>query len=80
MSMCHAEDMISSHVRLDDEGREMASTETELASRNPGVAVDVIHSLVLESYRRLTPARIHSYLPILITREVQAELRVRQAA
>jgi len=71
--------MASSQDRIDDEGREMASTESELAFRYPDVNIDVIHGLVHESYRRLTPARVHNYLPILIGRDVRAELQLRQA-
>ncbi len=58
----------------------MASTESELARHNPAVATEVIHKLVEESYRRLTPAKVYNCLPILIAREVQAGLRVLQAA
>ncbi len=68
--------MVTSQDRTDD-GREKSSTESELAVQFPGVSLDVIHCLVQESYDRLTPAKVHSYLPILISREVQTELRVR---
>ena len=71
--------MVTSKGRIDDDGREMASTESDLARHNPTVAAEVIHRLVQESYSRLTPAKVYTYLPILITRDVQAELRVRQA-
>ena len=60
--------------------RELAATELHLSDRNPAVAADVIHTLVQQSYDRLTPAKVHHYLPILISREVQAELRALQAA
>ena len=71
--------MVSSEGRLDD-GREMVATELRLSDRNPAVAAEVIHNLVQESYDRLTPAKVHLYLPILIAREVQEELGVLQAA
>lgn len=70
--------MVSSEGRIDG-GRELAATELQLSRRNPAVAAEVIHTLVQESYDRLTPAKVHNYLPILISREVQAELRVLQA-
>lgn len=68
--------MVSSEDRVDD-GREMASTELELSEHNPAVPPEEIHTLVQKSYRRLTPAKVHSYLPILVSREVQATLRRR---
>lgn len=71
--------MVSSEGRIDD-GRALAVTEVQLSQRNPAVAAEVIHTLVRESYDRLIPAKVHNYLPILISREVQAELRVLQAA
>jgi hypothetical protein len=71
--------MISSEHRIDD-GREMAATELRLSQRNPAVSPEVIHTLVQKSYRRLTPAKVHSYLPILVSREVQATLRRRRSA
>jgi hypothetical protein len=55
--------------------REMATTELDLGRSNPGVAPDVIHTLVRRAYARLTPAKVHTYLPILVVREVQADLR-----
>ena len=70
--------MISSEDRI-DEGREMASTELQLSEHNPAVSPEVIHTLVQKSYRRLTPAKVHSYLPILVSREVQSTLRRRGA-
>lgn len=63
-----------------DDGREMAGTERELVEQNPAVPAEVIHTLVQKSYRRLTPAKVHSYLPILVTRDVKATLRRRRAA
>ena len=58
----------------------MASTELDLGQRNPGVASDVIHTLVQRAFTRLAPAKVHTYLPILVVREVQAGLRDRSAA
>jgi hypothetical protein len=72
--------MISSEDRTMDDGREMAGTELELVEQNPAVPAEVIHTLVQRSYRRLTPAKVHSYLPILVTRDVKATLRRRRAA
>jgi hypothetical protein len=72
--------MISSEDRIVDEGREMAATELQLTQHNPAVSTEVIHTLVEKSYRRLTPAKVHHYLPILVSRDVQATLRRRHAA
>jgi hypothetical protein len=72
--------MIPSDDRIIDDGREMAATELQLAQQNPAVSAEVIHTLVQKSYRRLTPAKVHSYLPILVTREVMATLRRRRVA
>jgi len=71
--------MVSSEDRFDD-GREMAATELRLSEHNPAVSPEVIHTLVQKSYRRLTPAKIHHYLPILVSRDVQATLRRRRGA
>jgi hypothetical protein len=71
--------MVSSEDRVDDT-RAMADTELRLARHNPAVAPDVIHTLVQKSYHRLTPAKVHHYLPILVSREVQATLRRRHVA
>ncbi len=72
--------MIASQDRIIDGGNEMAATELQLAQQNPAVSAEVIHSLVQKSYRRLTPAKVHSYLPILVSREVKTTLRRRHAA
>jgi hypothetical protein len=71
--------MISSEDRVDD-GREMAATELQLSQRNPAVPPEVIHTLVQKSYHRLTPAKVHHYLSILVSRDVQATLRRRRTA
>ncbi len=47
--------------------------------RFPRVAVEVIHELVEDPYQRFTPAKVHNYLPILISREVRAQLHALQA-
>ena len=73
---------MNSPTPLTDVGdeREMATTEIDLGLSNPGVAPDVIHTLVQRAYARLTPAKVHTYLPILVVREVQAGLRDGAAA
>ncbi len=53
----------------------ITSSETELRRHNPDVDRDVIHSLVRASYDRLTPAKVRTYLPILVVREVNENLR-----
>ncbi len=66
--------MTSRQVPVDDGDREMASTESELMHDHPKVADGVIHTLVRQAYSDLTPARVHSFLPILVARAVQARL------
>jgi hypothetical protein len=61
----------------DRDEQEMASTESELRLRNPQVSPEVIHGLVQGAYAGLMPAKVHTYLPILITREVQDGLNAR---
>ena len=63
-----------------DEPDVVASTEVRLTENNPDVAPDVIHTLVEQAYARLTPAKVSTFLPILIVREVQADLRIRKTA
>jgi hypothetical protein len=71
--------MVSSSEDRNDDSRAMANTELRLAQHNPAVAPEVIHTLVQRSYHRLTPAKVHDYLPVLVSREVQATLRRRHA-
>lgn len=54
--------------------RTIVSTESELTRRYPHVGSDVIHTLVEESYTRLLPAKVTSYLPILVARDVRDRL------
>jgi hypothetical protein len=42
----------------------------------PTLGTADIHSLVRASYDRLTPAKVCSYLPILVPREVNENLRL----
>jgi hypothetical protein len=63
-------------LQVDEEDeRKMESTEVKLRSSNPDVDRDRIRTLVQTAYDGLTPAKVHTYLPILIVREVQAGLR-----
>ena len=67
--------MTTALVPTDDGDREMVSTESDLAYDFPEVAPDVIHSLVRRSYAAMTPAKVHSFLPLLVARDVRAQLR-----
>ena len=53
----------------------IASAEVRLSESNPDIASEVIHTLVQQAYARMTPAKVHTYLPVLIVREVQGNLR-----
>ena len=72
--------MTVSKAHLDEADREMAATEIGLGHDYPRVAPDVIHALVQQAYRELTPAKVHSYLPVLVSRDVRARLRATTAA
>jgi hypothetical protein len=73
--------MAVEELRADESGRdEIADSETELRGLEPGVDGEVIHSLVQNAYDELTPAKVHTYLPILVVREVRQILRDRRAA
>jgi len=74
MLACQADEVTTPSAPTEDLNRTIASSETELASRYPDVGSDVIHALVQESYTRLTPAKVHSFLPILVAREVRHRL------
>ena len=53
----------------------ITSAEGALRSKHPELDDGVLHALVQAAYDRLTPAKVHTYLPILIAREVNADLR-----
>jgi hypothetical protein len=73
--------MTSTKLRVNHEAEgEMAPTEFELSDSYPDVAPEVIHHLVEQAYSRMTPAKVHSYLPILVGREVRETLGARRAA
>ena len=62
-------------LQVDEEDeREMESTEVGLSSSHPDVDRDHIRALVQTAYDRLTPAKVHTYLPVLVAREVQDRL------
>jgi len=61
---------------LANEDREMASVEAELADEFRDVDPQTIHALVAEGYAALTPAKVTSFLPILVIRSVQTRLRL----
>lgn len=72
--------MSSTEDLIIDDKHQMAATESQLATQNPAVPTEVIHTLVQKSYRRLTPAKVHRYLAILVSRDVKATLRRRRSA
>ena len=61
-------------VRFDNIDREIALTESEVTLDNPDVDGELIRTLVRGSYARLTPAKVHGYLPILVVRDVNHRL------
>lgn len=81
ISACDARGMAIEEPRVEDMGRsEIATSESELRRLEPGVEGEVIHSLVQGVYDELSPAKVTSYLPILIVREVREILRSSGAA
>jgi hypothetical protein len=72
--------MTVTKARMDEANREMAATEFGLSHDYPKVAPDVIHALVQHAYLGLTPAKVHSYLPVLVSRDVRARLGAPTAA
>jgi hypothetical protein len=73
-SLCNADVMSSPQIDVDDVAL-VAHTEARLGETNPEVPSDLLHTLVGQAYARLTPAKVHTYLPVLITRELQENLR-----
>jgi hypothetical protein len=63
-------------TNLTNADRQMASVEAELADEFRDVHTDTIHALVTQGYAGFTPAKVTSYLPILVIRQVQTRLRL----
>ena len=59
---------------------EIAISEAELRRLEPQVDGEVIQHLVQTAYDELMPAKVHSYVPILVVREVRDILRGRHMA
>ena len=73
--------MAFQELRVEEGDRdEIAASETELRGLEPDVDGGVIQSLVQSAYDELTPAKVSTYLPILVVREVRQILRGRRAA
>ena len=80
MSVCNRAYMEQPQPAIDGrDAKEMASTESALRQRNPRVSPELIHGLVQHVYANLMPAKVHTYLPILISRQVQSRLNARPA-
>jgi len=72
--LCDGGEVTTPLVRDESHDREIAATETELGETFPDVDGDVIHTLVQDSYDRLTPAKVDIYLPILVSHDVRDSL------
>ena len=71
--------MDTTHLRIEDpDVSEVSRSEAELARLEPHVDSDVIHRLVEQTYEDLMPAKVRSFLPILIVHEVRDILHGRQ--
>ena len=78
---CQTRSVALTEIRVEQSDRVwIAASETELRGLEPGVDDEVIHRLVQSAYDELTPAKVHTYLPILVLREVRQVLRDRRAA
>jgi hypothetical protein len=60
--------------------REISASKAELHRLAPDIAEGVIEGLVQVAYDDLMPAKVHSYVPILIVHEVRDILRGRRPA
>lgn len=59
---------------------EIAASEAELHRLEPQASEAVIQDLVRTAYDELMPAKVHSFVPILIVHHVRDILRGRQTA
>ena len=59
---------------------EIAASEAELHRLEPEVDEDLIQGLVQAAHDELMPAKVHSYVPLLIVRQVRDILRRRPVA
>jgi len=59
---------------------ELAASEEELHRLAPGADEGVIEDLVESAYDELMPAKIHSYVPLLIVHQVRDILHGRKSA
>jgi hypothetical protein len=75
ISVCDGRRVTTPLVQDDRYDRDKAASETELEDRFPDVDVQVIHTLVEDSYDRLTPAKVDIYLPILVAHDVKDSLQ-----
>ena len=53
----------------------LAKAESELAAEFESVPGDLIHALVVREAHRYDEAKIHDYVPLLVTRSVRGRLR-----
>ena len=53
----------------------ITAAESQLRQRYPDVEGDLVHASVTAVYDRLTPAKVRTFLPILIVRQVSDDLR-----
>ena len=75
MSACHLR-LMTPVQNLTEQELQMTSVEAELAKEYRDVDPRTIHDLVAEGYAALTPAKVTSFLPILVIRGVQSRLRL----
>ena len=59
---------------------DLAASEEELHRLAPDVDGEVIEGLVQTAYDELMPAKVHSYVPILIVHQVRDILHGRKSA
>jgi len=66
---------------IEDQGvSEISMSEAELRRLEPNIDSGLIHRLVQQTYDELMPAKVHSYVPILVVREVRDILHGRHSA
>jgi hypothetical protein len=67
--------MTALDTQPDDLLRAMASVEATLGREFPSVAPDTIHGYVARSFDAMTPAKVTTFLPILVAREARTHLQ-----
>ena len=62
---------------IEDQGvSEISMSEAELRRLEPNIDSGLIHRLVQQTYDELMPAKVHSYVPILVSRSASCSTSI----